>query len=608
MDLRQLNALLAVADQGSFTAAADALATVQSNVSAHIARLEREVGSVLVDRSTGQLTEEGEAVAARARRRSLGHARPARARRAGRARAPAAAARDVVPRRARSGRPTSGDHPHPSGRARRGTAHRLAHLRRVRAGDPPCHRRAGVSPAGVAAGAGLWDPATTNRRGPAEPGPAVGSSPGAVGDPARRRDRGRQHPRRAARRARSAPRPVVPYGWRNPPAPAGGEQNQGRGVTGVKGGSRTGRQQAVSRRLAFLLAASQSVAARLDEDDALDAFARIAVTAMADLCIIDVRDVDGGLRRAAVAHADRDVEASVREALRRWPPDPTGRHPAAEALRTGQTQRADELPPGLLDTPTPDPDAARLLPELGLCSYLAVPLTARGHTLGTVLLSGTTGRAFGPDDVDVAEDVAQLAALAVDNARLVADERAAREGAEAARARVSLLAEATSVLTETLDPNAALERLAELLVPGLADWCRVDLCDEEIGVRRAAMTHVDPATAAAVSAVEEGVPVDPTGDAPVARVLRSGRPLLLAETSDDVLVASARTQDQLDVYRSLGLRSLLVVPLVARGDVLGTLTLGSAVSGRRFDDDDVALGRHLGRRAGLAIDNARMYD
>jgi DNA-binding transcriptional LysR family regulator len=71
MDLRQLNALLAVADQGSFTAAADALATVQSNVSAHIARLEREVGAVLVDRSTGQLTEEGGAVAARARRVSV---------------------------------------------------------------------------------------------------------------------------------------------------------------------------------------------------------------------------------------------------------------------------------------------------------------------------------------------------------------------------------------------------------------------------------------------------------------------------------------------------------------------------------------------------------
>jgi DNA-binding transcriptional LysR family regulator len=68
MDLRQLNALLAVADQGSFTAAADILDTVQSNVSAHIARLEREVGAVLVDRSTGQLTEEGDVVAARARR------------------------------------------------------------------------------------------------------------------------------------------------------------------------------------------------------------------------------------------------------------------------------------------------------------------------------------------------------------------------------------------------------------------------------------------------------------------------------------------------------------------------------------------------------------
>jgi LysR family hydrogen peroxide-inducible transcriptional activator len=68
MDLRQLSALVAVADEGSFSAAAAALHTVQSNVSTHIARLERELESVLVDRSAGRLTEEGEAVANRARR------------------------------------------------------------------------------------------------------------------------------------------------------------------------------------------------------------------------------------------------------------------------------------------------------------------------------------------------------------------------------------------------------------------------------------------------------------------------------------------------------------------------------------------------------------
>jgi serine phosphatase RsbU (regulator of sigma subunit) len=90
-------------------------------------------------------------------------------------------------------------------------------------------------------------------------------------------------------------------------------------------------------------------------------------------------------------------------------------------------------------------------------------------------------------------------------------------------------------------------------------------------------------------------------------VLRTGNPLLLEQTTDDVLVAGARTLDQLNVYRSLGLRSLLVVPLQARGDVLGTLTLGSASSERRFDEDDLALARDLGRRAGLAIDNAHLY-
>jgi DNA-binding transcriptional LysR family regulator len=68
MDLRQLNALLAIADHGSFSAAADALTTVQSNVSTHVKNLERELGAVVVDRSTGKLTQAGEAVTARARR------------------------------------------------------------------------------------------------------------------------------------------------------------------------------------------------------------------------------------------------------------------------------------------------------------------------------------------------------------------------------------------------------------------------------------------------------------------------------------------------------------------------------------------------------------
>ena len=68
MDLRQLQALLAVADHGTFSAAADALATVQSNVSTHVRRLEQELGATLVDRQAGRLTQEGEAVVERARR------------------------------------------------------------------------------------------------------------------------------------------------------------------------------------------------------------------------------------------------------------------------------------------------------------------------------------------------------------------------------------------------------------------------------------------------------------------------------------------------------------------------------------------------------------
>ena len=167
------------------------------------------------------------------------------------------------------------------------------------------------------------------------------------------------------------------------------------------------------------------------------------------------------------------------------------------------------------------------------------------------------------------------------------------------------LADAGAVLAASLDPDATLERIARLAVPALADWCAVDILQEDRSVRRVAVVHADPAKVRLVQELMDRYP--PRLDAPDGAVLRTGEPLLLPEMTDDQLAACARDADHLAMLRRLGPRSCIVAPLSARGRVLGTITLVSAESGRRYGPADLALAVELGRRAALAVDNARLF-
>ena len=204
----------------------------------------------------------------------------------------------------------------------------------------------------------------------------------------------------------------------------------------------------VSRRLAFVVGASQLLATHLDPEGALDSLVRLAVPTLAELCVIDLHAGGGQLRRAAVAHADPTIDAQIGEFLLQHPPVPEGDRPVADVLRTGQPEIGDDLSARWPDVAS-DLESLRLPDDFRLRSYLVVPLVARGSTLGTVLLASTTdGRRLGPDDLALAEDIARSAALALDTARLVADkedllalERGARADAELAELRLGVLAE-----------------------------------------------------------------------------------------------------------------------------------------------------------------------
>ncbi|RKH15210.1 GAF domain-containing protein [Corallococcus sp. CA053C] len=174
--------------------------------------------------------------------------------------------------------------------------------------------------------------------------------------------------------------------------------------------------------------------------------------------------------------------------------------------------------------------------------------------------------------------------------------------------RFAFLARAGEALASSLDEPTVLRQLADLVVPGLADCCAVDLLTADGTVVRRAAAHKDPARVCDVYALAERWPVQVNDPRGVGRVLGTGEPFLLSEVSEARLDEAVAAGDLLLAeLRRLECRSVMRVPLEVRGRVLGCLSLISSAPDRRYGARELELARELARRAGLSLDNALLY-
>jgi PAS domain S-box-containing protein len=186
-------------------------------------------------------------------------------------------------------------------------------------------------------------------------------------------------------------------------------------------------------------------------------------------------------------------------------------------------------------------------------------------------------------------------------------EQVARAEAEAARERSAFLAEASRVLGTSFDYHTTLEQLARLAVPRIADYCVVDVVEGEAGFERLGVAHVDAAKELLLRQETRFATGVVSRDHPVVRVIMEAKPWLVREVAPDVIRASALNETHFRILEEVAPRSLMTVPLIASGKVLGALTLVVSDSGRRYGPDDLALAEELARRAALAVDNARLF-
>lgn len=183
------------------------------------------------------------------------------------------------------------------------------------------------------------------------------------------------------------------------------------------------------------------------------------------------------------------------------------------------------------------------------------------------------------------------------------------EEAENAREQVAFLAEASRRLVEILDYEEGLRELARITVPELADWVAIDVVDleeEDVGTsRRLVVLHANAEREDDASALETwGPPGDPLG---VGRVLDRAEATVHRRLDWEELSRRARNGEEARLLERMGTRSAMVIPLVARGEVLGAMTLAVGDSRAEYDEDDLALARELAYRTATAADNARLY-
>jgi signal transduction histidine kinase/ActR/RegA family two-component response regulator len=176
-----------------------------------------------------------------------------------------------------------------------------------------------------------------------------------------------------------------------------------------------------------------------------------------------------------------------------------------------------------------------------------------------------------------------------------------------AEQRLRFLADASILLASSLDIRETLDQLARAIVPRFADWTTITIADEGGVPRRIAGVHADPARAAAMTEYLASFPPERHRPSEMMRATSSGQSIFRREVTDDLLAGFAQDERHLEVLRELGCTSLVVVPLLVRGESIGALSM--CMSGdRRFEDIDHQLGRELGALAGLAIDNARRLE
>ena len=240
-----------------------------------------------------------------------------------------------------------------------------------------------------------------------------------------------------------------------------------------------------------------------------------------------------------------------------------------------------------------------LIKAKGIRALHGVPLIQRDEVIGVAVIGSTTA-------ADFAEENKLLFGAMASRAASFIAKTAVMEKLRRAERVQSVMSEIGERLIDAFDIETALYSAARAAVPALAGWCVIDLL-EDGGLKRVAIAATDPRDEVAAREYSGAYPVDLNGPSAIARAARSGKSTWVREVSEADLARIAGDATHLQMLKELRVRSYLVVPMLSRHRVLGTLTFASTAAGRRFSEEDLHIAEEVARRMVMAIESARLY-
>ncbi|MGE0869020.1 MAG: GAF domain-containing protein [Kofleriaceae bacterium] len=341
----------------------------------------------------------------------------------------------------------------------------------------------------------------------------------------------------------------------------------------------------------------------LDEAATLPQFVELLRLELADWCVLYVTESDELQQFVSHPALTLDAAEQCRTHLR-LP------RPVAEVLATGAPIVVrDGSPDSLLcDDDHRDPQAVRWVEQLGVSSFMVVPLRGRSGTVGAALLVNNEGN-HGFDDVDLAtaQDVANRAAAHVDNARLFRDAKLARNAAEAYATRAELLAEASRAFSAAgVDIERVLDTVVRRVAEVVGDLCVIRTLSDDgaLSIHRASAhrPHID-ASGARRSIMTAPRPADRGyfGD-----VIRTGKPVIIHCIEPSEIASQYRNSGLREYLEEVAPKTAAIFPLRAGNRTFGAMA-ASRSTGRAYDSDELRLLEELSDRAALALENARLY-
>jgi signal transduction histidine kinase len=303
---------------------------------------------------------------------------------------------------------------------------------------------------------------------------------------------------------------------------------------------------------------------------------------------VNLYDSEGACRKVMARHAEREKQALLETLI------------GSEVVHTAKMHVVPDVTADYFERAMPEPAVRERFQRLAPRSLASVPLTARGRTIGVLHVTRGAARPRLSDaDLPLLQEVAHLAGLAIENARL---HQATTHVAE----RQRFLAEVGAALADSIDYWQTVGAITDIALREMADWCVLLLVDgERLSTHKIA--HADPAMRAACELLERFSPI-PGRASLCASAIEKRAPVLVRQVGDALLRSVAQNAEHLAAMRALQPRSVMALPLLAHGRVLGCIALVSSRPDRLYELADLELAADLAHRAAMAVDNARLYD